>query len=282
MAIISKVIQFQFRRMLKSKAWRYAIVVGLAVVAVCFVQTCLLFWGHDVGEVPSADVAWAGNYETMQTPLICFYLIFLMPVLCAAVFGDSLFLDVKRRYACCVATRSSLGAYVLSGALAAFVGGFLVAFVPLLASQLLALVAFPASAGQDAFQLFLNTSAAEVDTTSWYRQTLFSGLFLNARYALNALFILYDALWGALLALAAFSLSLYARVSRLVVVGLPALALIVSSYLLPSGFNIAQDLLLSLVIPRNPVFFVLAPSALAILLLGSIALALRSRRDVLL
>ena len=81
--------------MLASKTWRYAVVVGLVAMSVCFVQTCLVFWGHDAGEVPAADVAWVGDYESMQTPLFCFYLYFLMPFLAAAVFGDSLFLDVR-------------------------------------------------------------------------------------------------------------------------------------------------------------------------------------------
>ena len=236
--------------MLASKTWRYAVVVGLVAMSVCFVQTCLVFWGHDVGEVPAADVAWVGDYESMQTPLFCFYLYFLMPFLAAAVFGDSLFLDVRRRYAGCVAVRASLRSYLFSGALAAFVGGFLVVFIPLLVSQLLAFVAFPATSGQDAYQLLLNTSAAEVDSTGWYDKTLFLGLFLNARYLLNLIFIVYDALWGGLLALAAFALSLYVRTSRLLVVGLPALALIVSSYLLPPDLNIAQCLIFSLEAPQ--------------------------------
>lgn len=190
------VLQFQFRRMLASKTWRYAVVVGLVTMSVCFVQTCLVFWGHDVGEVPAADVAWVGNYESMQTPLFCFYLYFLMPFLAAAVFGDSLFLDVRRRYAGCVAVRSSLRSYLVSGAIAAFVGGFLVVLVPLLVSQLLAFVAFPATSGQDAYQLLLNSSAAEVDSAGWYDKTLFLGLFLNARYLLNLIFIVYDAPLG--------------------------------------------------------------------------------------
>lgn len=79
MATRAGILQFQFRRMLASKTWRYAVVVGLAAMSVCLVQTCLVFWGHDVGEVPAADVAWVGNYESMQTPLFCFYLYFLMP-----------------------------------------------------------------------------------------------------------------------------------------------------------------------------------------------------------
>lgn len=282
MSARSGVLRFQFSRMLRSKAWRYALVVGLVVSAVCFAQTCLLFWGHDIGEVPSADVAWVGNYESMQTPLFTLYLVFLMPFLSAAVFGDSFFNDVRRRFAACVVSRSSLRAYVASGAVAASVGGFLVVLVPLAVSQLLAFVAFPVAAGQDVFQLFVNTSAATADVTAWYRQTLFPGLFLNHRYLLNALFIVYDALWGGLLALASFVLSLYLRVSRLLVVGVPALALIVSTYLMPTDFNVARDLMLSLVMPRNPVFFALAPVAVGALLVAAAAFALRSGRDVLL
>lgn len=268
--------------MLASKTWRYAVVVGLVAMSVCFVQTCMVFWGHDVGEVPAADVAWVGNYESMQTPLFCFYLYFLMPFLAAAVFGDSLFLDVRRRYAGCVAVRSSLRSYLFSGAIVAFVGGFLVVFVPLLVSQLLAFVAFPATSGQDAYQLLLNTSAAEVDSTGWYDKTLFLGLFLNARYLLNLIFIVYDALWGGLLALAAFALSLYVRTSRLLVVGLPALVLIVSSYLLPSDLDIAQCLIFSLVIPRSPTVFLVAPLVVLLVLVGALWLPLVRRKDVLL
>lgn len=276
------VLQFQFRRMFTSKMWRYAVVVGLVAMSACFVQACLVFWGHDVGEVPAADVAWVGNYESMQTPLFCFYLYFLMPFLAAAVFGDCLYLDVRRRYAGCVAVRSSLRSYLFSGALVAFVGGFLVVLVPLLVSQLLAFVAFPATSGQDAYQLFLNSSAAEVDSTSWYDRTLFLGLFLNARYLLNLIFIVYDALWGALLALAALVLSLYVRTSRLLVVGLPALVLIVSSYLLPSDLSIGQYLLFSLVTPRRPLVFLFAPLVVLLVLVGALWLPLVRRKDVLL
>lgn len=278
----SGVLRFQLRRMMAAKAWRYAMAVGFVVMSICFVQACLVFWGHDVGEVPAADVGWVGNYESMQTPLFCFYLYFLMPFLAASVYGDSFFIDVRRRYAAYIATRSSLRPYLFSGALAAFVGGFLVVVVPLLASQLLAFAAFPATAGQDAYQLLLNSSAAEANAVGWYSRTLFLGPFLNARYLLNLAFILYDALWGALLALASFVLSLYVRTSRLLVVGVPALVLIVSSYLLPPDLNVGQCLIFSLVVPRNPVVFFAAPLVMLLLLLVALWLPFARCRDVLL
>ena len=276
------VLKFHFRRMAAGKAWRYAVVVGLVAMSACFIQTCLVFWGHDMGEVPAADVGWVGNYESMQTPLFCFYLYFLMPFLAAAVYGDSFFLDGRRRYAGCVATRSTLRSYLSSGAFAAFAGGFLVVAIPLLASQLLAFFAFPATAGQDAYHLLLITSAAEADATGWYSRTLFLDSFLNARYLLNLAFIFYDALWGALLALASFVLSLYLHTSRLFVVGMPALLLIVSSYLLPPDLNVAQCLIVSLVVPRNQVVFFAAPLAVLLLLLVALGLSLGGHRDVLL
>ena len=114
------------------------------------------------------------------------------------------------------------------------------------------------------------------------RQDAFLGLFLNARYLLNLIFIVYDALWGGLLALAAFALSLYVRTSRLLVVGLPALALIVSSYLLPPDLNIAQCLIFSLVIPRSPAVFLAAPLVVLLVLVGALWLPLVRRKDVLL
>ena len=47
-------LKAQAHRAFRSKNWRYALLVFVAVLSVAFIQTCLGFWGHDVAELPSA------------------------------------------------------------------------------------------------------------------------------------------------------------------------------------------------------------------------------------
>ncbi len=46
----SGMLKLQIRRALQSKTLPYAILALMALVTVCFVQSCLMFWGHDRGE----------------------------------------------------------------------------------------------------------------------------------------------------------------------------------------------------------------------------------------
>lgn len=279
------ILSMQLHRVVRSKMWRYALLVSLVAMAVAFVQSCLVFWGHDVGELPSAGVAWVGNSEGMQTFTFAMYLFFLMPILCAAVFGDSFYSDVRARRASCIVTRSSLRGYVTSGALVTFVSGLVVALVPLLVSQLLSFIAFPAHAGQDAFSTFLNTSASKQDQYgTWAEPMLLSGLFFSHRYLFNLVYILYDALWAGIFALCSFVISLYTRRSRLVVLGAPTIVLLVSSAMLPMGGNLGMYMLVSMSsgLSRSIAFFVAAPLGAVAALFLLVAYATRSRRDLLL
>ena len=119
---MSSILRVQASRAWHGRAWRYATLVGFAVVALSFAQSCLMFWGHDAAELPSAAVGWVGDEETMRTPLMGLYRTILMPILASSVFSDSLCLDIRDHVAACVSSRTSVRRYVCSTAVVAFVG----------------------------------------------------------------------------------------------------------------------------------------------------------------
>ena len=69
----SGMLKLQIRRALQSKTLPYAILALMALVTVCFVQSCLMFWGHDRGEIPSAATQWVGNGLRSNAQLISFF-----------------------------------------------------------------------------------------------------------------------------------------------------------------------------------------------------------------
>ena len=272
----------QLARARRSAMARWALLAMLVCVALSFAQTCLAFWGHDVAELPSAAVGWAGNSTAVGAAswsMLVFFLLFLLP--CAA-FSDALLTDVRCRAAGCIATRTTTARYVLATVAVAALAGFVVVLVPLLVSQLLAFAAFPATA-TEGFAGSFNASAAEATLSSGVGRRLFSGLWARSPYLYNLLFIGYDALWGALVSAASVAVSLYVRTSRLLVVGAPTLVYLLSSFLLPEEWALYSYLAPSdWVRGLSEAYFVAAPFVVAGAVAAAIGWALLSKKDVLL
>ena len=277
-----RMLRLQISRAFRSKTLPYVALISLAAMAVCFVQSCLRFWGHEVGEVPSAAVMWVGNEASTNTRLFSFFVAYLLFPLSAAIFGDSFFADAKSRASQYLATRSSLRAYVVSGAVAAFLVSLVVFFVVFAAFQALALVAFPVEEGQDAYRLF-GVETVGANEFAWYDGMMFRGLFFANRYLYNLLYCAYDALWAGLMSLAAYVVSLYVRRSRLVVIGLPTFLFAVLWLALPPELNIMQYMLSTTGLAglSEAVFVALPVFALA-LLAALLAVPIATRRDLLL
>lgn len=278
-------LKAQAHRAFRSKTWRYALLIFVAVMSVAFIQTCLGFWGHDVAELPSAAYAWVGNHGAMQAPVFGLFVYFLMIPCSSAAFADRLYLDVRQKQANAIASRASLRAYIASIAATAFVLAFLVTFFALLLSQLMSLAAFPLVVGQDAFAEFNTPASYEAAMSPAAGVDLLGSLAANNRYAFNLLISLYEALWSGISALVSVTISLYSRRNRVLVLGLPTLLLLVSSNFLPSEVNVMATYLgLSFVWGGGAtLFWLIALPVLAMLAaVAAIAAALLTKRDVLL
>lgn len=278
-------LKAQAHRAFRSKTWRYALLVFVAVLSVAFIQTCLGFWGHDVAELPSAAYAWAGNHGAMQTPVFGLFVYFLMIPCSSAAFADRIFIDVRQKQANAIASRASLRSYIASVAATAFVLAFLVALFALVFSQLMAIAAFPLVAGQDAFAEFNTPASYDAAMTPAAGMDLLGSLALDNRYAFNLLIALYEALWSGIAALVSVAISLYSKRSRVLVLGLPTLLLLVSSNFLPSEVNVMATYLgLSFIWGSGAsLFWFIALPVLAMLAaVAAITVALLTKRDVLL
>lgn len=272
----------QLARARRSGMARWALLAMLVAVALSFAQTCLAFWGHDVAELPSAAVGWAGNSTAVGAvswSMLVFFLLFLLP--CAA-FSDALLTDVRCRAAGCIATRTATVRYVLATVAVAALVGFVVVLVPLVVSQLLAFLVFPV-ATTEGFAGSFNASAAEVALSTSDEMRLFPDLWESLPYLYNLLFICYDALWGAIVSAASVAVSLYVHNSRLLVVGAPTLVCLLSSFLLPSEWALYSYLAPSdWVRGLSEAYFVAAPLIVAGVVAAMIGWALLGKRDVLL
>ncbi|RVU98501.1 hypothetical protein EII22_01460 [Coriobacteriales bacterium OH1046] len=285
MARGNDILHIRLSRVFSSKVFRVGLLVSLIIMVICFVQTCLSFWGHDVGEIPSAAVAWSGNHGSMGTSLYGMYLFFLMFPISSAAASDCFYMDKARNRSVCLAQRSGTVRYVVSGAIVSFVAAFVAVLIPLFVSQMLGFLAFPVAAGQDAFAQGFNTPASYLG--GWgtaYDSMMLSSVFFNDRYLYNLMFCFYDAFWAAAMALCSYAVSLYVRKGRVLVLGCPTIVFLLFSALLPSAVNPGTYVGLSVSwgVEGSLPFFVLSPLVVATGAVAAIALSLILKRDVLL
>ncbi|MDM8271801.1 hypothetical protein [Thermophilibacter provencensis] len=272
----------QLARAAHSRMARYAFLFMMLVVAASFAQTLASFWGHDAGELPSAAAGWAGNADYLGVAPWAVLVFFLLFIVSSSAFADTLYLDVRCRAAGCVATRTTTARYVWATACAAALAAFVVVLVPLLLSQALALLVFPASA-PDGFVTSFNDAASMPDVFgTGSMELLLWDLRWSHPYLHNLIFICYDALWAAIMAAASVAVSLYTRRSRLVVLGAPTLVYLLSLFVLPRWAALSNYLYPGAAPETSLAFMALAPLAATLAVVAAIAWALARGRDVLL
>ena len=194
----SGMLKLQIRRALQSKTLPYAILALMALVIVCFVQSCLMFWGHDRGEIPSAATQWVGNGLRSNAQLISFLVSYLLFPLTSAIFSMCLFDDKRARAAYMLAPRSSMRSYLCSGALCSFGMAFVATLFVLLISQALAFLAFPAGTSADAYYGALGQLVTSQDEFALLATQPLSSLLFGNRYLLNLAYCLYDAFYAGM------------------------------------------------------------------------------------
>lgn len=191
--------------------------ISLLFVLVAFTESCLHFYGADVGELPSPAHAWAWNMNLMQVNSMRVYLFFFMPVLAALVFAGNAHDDIKRGVAGCVASRSSFKSYFVSNLALSYLGGFLLVFATLALLQALAFVAFPLDG---TFHGYLDTPVY-LDLLS--TDGLMKDLQGSAPYLYNLVFALWASAWSGACALVSFGISFFLSKHKTVPLVIPTL-----------------------------------------------------------
>ena len=277
-------VRFNLTRAIKSSSFRYSLLCSTLIITVNFIVSCINLWGYDGGELPSAAVAWQGNYVTMGTVLFPMYTWIMLFPLCSAVFGDVLVNDTRSNRASMIVCRLSLTRYIKSCAIVSFFMGFISALIPLLVSQVLALISFPVTAGQDSLLYSLNSYAADATSVITYEvaRMPFNEFFTNNRYLFNILFSAHIALWAGALSLCSYVISIYIKTNRLVVVGIPTVLLLLSSFFVPQNLIVIENLILSNGYPYEITSVAALLAIIVVCMTLAVEVSVRIRKDPLL
>lgn len=273
-------LKFQIKRAMGSSLLPYAFLALFAMVVICFVQSCLMFWGHDKGELPSAATMWVGNGWRSNADLMNFTVWFLLFPLTSALFGASFFEDRKRHGFYLVASRASASRYFFAGGLCSFGAALLMTLVVLLASQALALLAFPATVSWDAYFTMPDLAPTSQASFSMLEGQYLSGLLFPNRYLYNLIYVLYLSFFAGSMALATYALSFWCKHNRLVLLGVPTMALLGASAVSPDGYNIANLLLPGTYVTASLGYWIAFPTALLALSGIALWLAAHFNKDV--
>ncbi len=258
----------------------YAFLSLFAMVAICFVQSCLMFWGHDKGEIPSAATLWVGNGWRSNAELMNFMVWFLLFPLTSALFAASFFEDRKRHGYYLIASRATAKSYFLAGGACSFGAAFFMTLAVLLFSQALAFIAFPAQQNWDAYFTMLDLAPTSQSSFMMLEGQPLSALLFSNRYLYNLVYCLYLAFLAGAMAIATYALSLFLKQSRLVLLGLPTMVLLGLSAVLPDGYNIANLLLPGTYVTTSLAYLAFIPLALVACAVITLTISQRLRKDI--
>lgn len=219
-------LRFQMRRAMGSKILPYAFLTLLLFVTICFIQSCLMFWGHDRGELPSAATLWIGNGWRSNAKLISFMVWFILFPLTSALFSASFFEDRARSSVYLIACRGTAKSYLLAGGTCSFVMAALVTLAVFLISQALSLLAFPAISNWDSYFTMMDLAPTSQSSFEMLEGQPFSSLIFSNRYLYNLVYCLYLAIFAGSMALVTYASSLFLCRNRLVLLGLPTMILL--------------------------------------------------------
>lgn len=273
------VFRMQLARMLTRMEFRYACLLSFIFIAAAFFEECTFFWGTDRSELLSAAYGWGGNVPALQSNVFQAFYLFAISLIAALPFADSFLEDRKCHSLAPILGRTTWGTYRRAGIFLSFIGGFFVIFVPLLVSQLLSFLLFPATGVK-----FDKFSAEGAWALPAYRVEayLFPSILLNCPYVHNLVFICYSSLFAGMNAVASYLLSLLGVQKKLLVLGLPTVFWLIYNVVITF---IRPDMLFQIYLYPDDVvtkqlwfFFALPLCMLAVLLLGA-AVAKRRRME---
>jgi hypothetical protein len=228
---LKSLLVLQAKHLVNRKEFKIAMTVMLLVVTVSFVECCLQFQGEDISAVPAAGYGWVGNADTMRIQSFRVFVFFLVFIVGASVFADNFYADVRDNIFVSVITRVSPFIYLLSSIIVVFLGAFFIILIPLLLSQLLAFIVFPADG-----TMFLGFNWPSYKSSVGFDSPIFPELFYNNPILQNVLFMLNISLWSGLLALLSYAVSLFVRKSRLIIIGIPTVIALVSWFIQPTNY----------------------------------------------
>lgn len=259
--MFAAVLKLHFLRLLMRKELWIAFSAMLLFVTVSFIETCVNFYGFDLGALPSAALAWIGNFELLRVKVFGIAIYFFIFLIAGAAYSDSHVVACRTGVVDHVVLRCGRRIYVSTLTIVTFISGVLVLLVPLAISQALALIVFPVEGAPFGFSTWFGSSVTDI-SSAWHQASsaLFSSLRLAHPYLYNLLFIVYLSLWGGIMSLSSLAISFVVGKRRLLVLGLPTLCYLMSMFVLPQPLRLAHYLYPCVIVSGlSPILFAVAP-----------------------
>lgn len=213
------IFQMQIRRLFSRTEFKIAWLLCMIFVVMAYIEACLSVWGEDQSNLFSAATGWIGNVNIFSGNVMQLFYFFGISIIAALPFSDSFLEDKLSRSLPAVLVRGTWKSYLTSGLFLTFFSGFLVILIPLLLSQILALLIFPVN-GDLPMGIWGSGAWTSLSTTDTY---VFPSLVLNYPYLNNMVFIFYSSIFAGLNAVASYILSLLGIRRKLFVLCIPTI-----------------------------------------------------------
>lgn len=215
--------------MLRKKEFFMAFCISTAVFFVPALFDLASLKGNDVSSLYPAwfyfGLSGLSSSYMMRNVIECFYLLGL-PLVCSLAYSYCVFDEYTFGVANSLLTRAQRKQYYLSGAAMTFLGAFFVIFVPMVMSQLTFAIAVPLTS-------FRSTATNPLVDDSFFEFEYFKSLAINSPYLYQLLYCFIPSFVGGLVALMSFSFSLVYHRNRFLVLTLPEIIWLISSFVFP-------------------------------------------------
>lgn len=219
----------QFHKLIHSRSFVVTFIFSIAVIVIpTMIKIVTLFGSPDISLAP----AWYyfGDLEAMiSSPLSMVkgpYLMFILPLSCSILYSAAYFDDSSENIIPLLFTRSSKYRYWGSGIFLTFASAFMLVFIPLLLSRILICLAVPLESLKFSPGYPINGDIAFHNVKFW------KGLVIQHPYLYFFIYTCIPALYGALLSVASYALSLLLRKRRILIVFLPGICSIIYDFVL--------------------------------------------------
>lgn len=148
----------------------------------------------------------------------------IVPLFSCLAYSYCYFDEKKYGLSNIIISKTNRVKYYLSSTLVSFLGGFLVVFIPLLLGSLFFFIAVPMNAYAPIEYNLLSSSR-------YSTINIFPHLAINFPYLYNIVYIFISSLFCGLIGLLSYSLSLYSRKNKFIVISFSFILFIISSLL---------------------------------------------------
>lgn len=199
----------EFKKLLMRRETYILLCISLVISAAAFFETVMNSAGINHTLLPSAVEAgmlWNSSIGTVY--------IYIMPLLAAACYADSYFIEQRSQYITIDITRCHSG-YILNKYIVVLLGGFLISVLAPLINLLLCYIAFPNRA-------FRAVETGSIYTTSIQKElqwVLFPKLYVGSPLLYALIHIGLMGIMGSLLSGLSFCITLFYRKNTIIAIG---------------------------------------------------------------